>query len=179
MSSTPISTSPEIKPFNPFATIDKLSPYAKIITNLKIKNLENFNAQGFLKVQDSTLVLNNTKASFIIGVGGTEGVGFKKIGNSWGPVAFYSGPGMSLGIQIGASNNSIIMMLMNDEGLKLLQGKNAKFSGDLKATAGPTLIDESTKDNSDVYVYSTGTGLDVGASIGVEKLTVNYKKMKK
>lgn len=52
---------PEIKLINPFATIDKLSPYSKLSMDLKIKNLEDFSANGYLKLQDGTLVLNNTK----------------------------------------------------------------------------------------------------------------------
>lgn len=47
--------------FDPFATLDTLSAYANIVANLKINNLEDFSAKGYLKIDEATIVLDGKK----------------------------------------------------------------------------------------------------------------------
>ena len=47
--------------FNPFAMIDTLGAHANILANLKINDLENFSAKGYLKVDEATIVLDGKK----------------------------------------------------------------------------------------------------------------------
>lgn len=154
-----------------------IKPFCLNLEKLKSDNIQI--PEDVFNNAKGVLVLNNFKASFVIGNNHTKGIGFKKLQDSFGPIAFYKCPGFSVGLQLGASSNYIVMMLMNDEGLKLLQGQNAQLSGDLKIAAGPKSFNASTKDNADVYVYSTGKGIELGASLGIEQINIDHTKIKR
>ncbi|MBR1976907.1 hypothetical protein IKA15_01355 [bacterium] len=51
----------EMELFNPFAMIDTLGAHANILADLKINDLENFNAKGYLKVDEATIMLDGKK----------------------------------------------------------------------------------------------------------------------
>lgn len=48
-----------IQPFNPFENLDRFNFKSKILVDLKINDLENFDAKGYLKISDTTLTLNS------------------------------------------------------------------------------------------------------------------------
>ncbi len=47
--------------FEPFAMIDTLGAHANILADLKINNLEDFSAKGYLKIDEATIVLDGKK----------------------------------------------------------------------------------------------------------------------
>lgn len=59
MAAQPQKEEIKIEPFNPFENLDKFNFHSKILVDLKINDLENFDAKGYLKVSDATLTLNS------------------------------------------------------------------------------------------------------------------------
>ena len=52
---------PQMELFNPFAMVDTLGAHANILANLKINDLENFSAKGYLKVNEARIILDGKK----------------------------------------------------------------------------------------------------------------------
>ncbi len=49
---------PQMELFNPFAMADTLGLHANVLADLKINDLENFNAKGYLKINEGRIVLD-------------------------------------------------------------------------------------------------------------------------
>lgn len=49
----------KIEPFNPFVGFDTFNFKSKIVANLKLNDLENFNAKGYVKVSETSLKINS------------------------------------------------------------------------------------------------------------------------
>ncbi len=49
----------KIEPFNPFVALNDFNFKSKIVADLKLNNLEDFNAKGYVKVSDTTLKLDS------------------------------------------------------------------------------------------------------------------------
>ncbi len=115
--------------------------------------------------------------SFIIGAQGGEGFGMKKVDGEWTAPAFYSVASGSIGAQVGGGETTVLIFLMNDEGLKILSSDETNWGGTAKAIGGPSSAsasdnwssDTTAKQNSkygsaDVFYYVTASGLEASAA---------------
>lgn len=116
------------------------------------------------------VILRKFKAGFIIGGEAGNGVALVRDARSgrWSAPAFVSAAAGSYGLQIGAQESTLVMLLMNEAGLKVLQGSGGAVGIDVAATAGP--FDEgvgvsTATFNSPVLVYTSSGGLFAGAAI--------------
>lgn len=116
------------------------------------------------------IIIHKLKAGFIIG--GEAGNGVAMVRNprtgQWSAPAFVSSAAGSWGLQIGAKESTVVMLLMNEAGLKPLQGGSLNIGVNVAATAGP--LDEGAGINTatisaPILVYSSGGGLFAGAAI--------------
>src|ERR1017187_3476419 len=91
------------------------------------------------KAQCVVLVPDLKKAAF--GVGGKSGGGFALSraagGTGWGPPAAIRIEGGSIGFQIGASSTDVVMLIMNQRGMRRLSSSKFTIGGDASAAAGP------------------------------------------
>ncbi|QYY36080.1 lipid-binding SYLF domain-containing protein [Ruficoccus sp. ZRK36] len=115
--------------------------------------------------------------SFVIGAQGGEGFGMIRKDGEWSAPAFYSVGSGSFGAQIGGGETTILMFLMNDEGLEVLSSDDTNWGGTAKAVGGPSSAsasdswssDTSAKQNNalgqaDIFYYVTATGLEASAA---------------
>jgi lipid-binding SYLF domain-containing protein len=111
------------------------------------------------------------KAGF--GVGAKYGRGFaacRNAGNAgWSAPAGIRVEGGSFGLQIGASEADILLLVMNDRGMKHLLSDKFTVGGDASAAAGP-LGRESTAQtdammHAEMLSYSRSRGLFAGISL--------------
>jgi len=107
-----------------------------------------------------------------LGFGGEGGSGValvrNKLTGQWSPPAFIANAEGSYGFQIGGESTDSVLLLMDDNGLRLLTDGSMEIGVNLKATAGPVSGGGDAKlDNIDspVLVYSSATGLYAGAAI--------------
>ena len=107
------------------------------------------------------------KGGFIFGAEHGRGVATCRTAKGWSAPAFFTMTGGSWGAQIGGQAVDLVMLVMNDMGMKDMLSANFNFGGDASAAAGPVGRDASAttdwKFKSEVLTYSRARGLYAGA----------------
>ena len=111
------------------------------------------------------------KAGFIFGA--DYGRGFevcrRSSGSGWSAPAAMRSEGGSVGFQIGASETDVVLLVMNDGGMRHLLSDKFTLGGDASAAAGPVGRDVSAQTdaqmNAEMLAYSRSQGLFAGISI--------------
>lgn len=168
--------------FLPFADANAGNPFAKSVEKLDLRirrSAERFEAMqaepakripaALLSRARGIIILHKVKAG--LGIGGEAGNGVALVKDpqtgSWSAPAFISSAEGSWGLQIGAQEATIIMLLMNDAGLKPLVGGSMNIGVDIAAAVGPNDgggdIDTTTI-QSPILVYTNAGGLFAGAA---------------
>ena len=87
----------------------------------------------------------------------------------WSAPVFVSVGGGSFGLQIGGSSTDVVMIFMNDNGLRHLLGDKFKIGADATAAAGPVgrhvAAGTDIKLNSEILTYSRSRGAFAGVSL--------------
>ena len=111
------------------------------------------------------------KAGFIFGA--KYGRGFaacrRQGGSGWSAPAAMRVEGGSVGFQIGASETDIILLVMNDGGMKHLLSDKFTLGGEATAAAGPVGRDATAQTDAMLHAemlsYSRARGLFAGISL--------------
>jgi len=111
------------------------------------------------------------KAGFIFGA--EEGRGFavcrRHDGVGWSAPAAMRTEGGSFGFQIGASETDVVVLVMNDGGMKHLLSDEFTLGGDASVAAGPIGRDMSAQTdammNAEMLSYSRSQGLFAGIAL--------------
>ncbi len=111
------------------------------------------------------------KAGFIFGA--KYGRGFavcrRRGGSGWSAPAAMRVEGGSVGFQIGASETDIVLLVMNDDGMKHLLSDKFTIGGEATAAAGPVGRDAPTQTDAMLHAemlsYSRARGLFAGISL--------------
>ena len=111
------------------------------------------------------------KAGFIFG--GKYGRGFAACrrggGSGWSAPAAMRVEGGSVGFQIGASETDVVLLVMNDGGMKHLLSDKFTIGGEATAAAGPIGRDATAQTdamlNAEMLSYSRSRGLFAGISL--------------
>lgn len=111
------------------------------------------------------------KAAFV--VGGQYGKGFticrRSAGPGWGAPGAIRIEGGSVGFQIGGSETDVVMLIMNQHGMKELNKDKFTLGGDASVAAGP--VGRTATANTDAYMtaeilsWSRTKGLFAGISL--------------
>lgn len=113
------------------------------------------------------VVPHEIKGAFVIG--GQHGAGFAtcRTAQGWSAPAPFSMTGVSWGPQIGGESRSLVMMVMNSEGMEKLMSGHFKVGGEVSAAAGPVGREASANAGwkAGVLTYSRSKGAFVGADI--------------
>jgi lipid-binding SYLF domain-containing protein len=117
------------------------------------------------------LVPGMKKAAFIFG--GKYGRGFatcrKSGGIGWSAPAAIRVEGGSVGFQIGGSEQDVLLLVMNDSGMKHLLSNKFTLGGEATAAAGPVGRDLSAQTDAMLHAemlsYSRSRGLFAGLSL--------------
>lgn len=111
------------------------------------------------------------KAGFVVGGQYGTGVVMVRQGDgSWGPPAFFTMGGASLGLQLGAQAADVVMVIMKQRGLDGILSNKVKFGADLAVVAGPVgrrgeASISGASLYADAYSYSRSKGLFAGVSL--------------
>lgn len=123
------------------------------------------------KAQCVILIPGLKKAAFV--VGGKFGRGFafcrRPGGTGWTAPAAMKVEGGSVGFQIGASEQDVMLLVMNESGMKKLVQDKFTIGGEATAAAGPVGRDLSAQTDaqmrSEILSYSRSRGLFAGISL--------------
>jgi lipid-binding SYLF domain-containing protein len=118
------------------------------------------------------LVPGLKKGAFVIG--GKWGRGFALCrrpggGTGWGPPAAIRIEGGSFGFQIGVSSSDVILLVMNERGMKRLTTSKFTIGGEATAAAGPVGRDATAQTDAlmtaEILSWSRSRGLFAGVSL--------------
>lgn len=109
------------------------------------------------------------KAAFVVGGAYGKGVASCRTPGGWSAPAFFTLKGGSFGFQIGGQAADIVMLIMNDDGMKNLLQSKFKLGADASVAAGPVgrHADASTdwKLRAQILTYSRTRGVFAGISL--------------
>jgi SH3 domain-containing YSC84-like protein 1 len=123
------------------------------------------------KARCLVLVPGMKKAGFIVGAKYGRGFAFcrREGGRGWTAPAAVRMEGGSVGFQIGGSEQDILLLVMNENGMKHLVASKFTLGGDATVSAGPVGRDASAQTDAtmraEILSYSRSRGLFAGLSI--------------
>lgn len=150
---------------------DRLAASAETLGDM-MKAADNGIPQDLLdKARCVVVIPGMKKAGFILGA--KFGRGFaacrRSGGTGWSAPAAMRVEGGSLGFQIGASETDVVLLVMNDGGMKHLLSDKFTIGGDATAAAGPIGRNASAQTdamlNAEMLSYSRSRGLFAGISL--------------
>jgi lipid-binding SYLF domain-containing protein len=108
-----------------------------------------------------------------LGFGGKFGRGFSLCraasGQGWGPPAAVRIEGGSFGLQIGFSSSDVILLVMNERGMKKLTSSKFTLGAEATAAAGPVGRDATAQTDAlmtaEILSWSRSKGLFAGISL--------------
>ncbi|HET7185879.1 MAG TPA: lipid-binding SYLF domain-containing protein [Terriglobales bacterium] len=109
------------------------------------------------------------KGGFIVGAAYGKGVASCKTSNGWSAPAFFRVEGGSVGFQIGGQAVDLVMVIMNERGMRALLSSKFKLGADASVAAGPVgrHAEGATdwKMRAQVLTYSRARGVFAGVSL--------------
>jgi lipid-binding SYLF domain-containing protein len=110
-----------------------------------------------------------TKAAFVVGVRGGQGVISRRVKGGWSAPAFFNIGGGSFGPQIGAQKTDYILLIMNESGLNGLLKDKFELGGEVGIAAGPVGREAAASTNprldAGILSYSRSKGAFIGAAL--------------
>ncbi len=117
------------------------------------------------------------KGGFIVGARYGQGVASCRTAGGWSPPAFFSVKGGSVGLQIGGQAVDLIMLIMNERGMRALLSSKFELGADASAAAGP--VGRHAEGQTDwkmraqVLTYSRARGVFAGVTLNGAAITQN------
>ena len=150
---------------------DRLNASADTLTDMMKAGDKGIPQDLLDKAKCVVVVPGMKKAGFILGA--KYGRGFAACrhsgGTGWSSPAAVRVEGGSVGFQIGGSETDVILLVMNDGGMKHLLSDKFTIGGEATAAAGPVGRDTSAqtdaKLNAEMLSYSRSRGLFAGISL--------------
>ena len=106
---------------------------------------------------------------FIVGARYGRGVSSCRTPKGWSAPAFFSVEGGSFGFQIGVQAVDLVMLIMNDDGMRNLLTSKFKLGADASVAAGPVgrhaAADTDWKMRAQVLSYSRARGVFAGVAL--------------
>jgi lipid-binding SYLF domain-containing protein len=150
---------------------DRLDASAETLTDMMKASDKGIPQDLLDKARCVVVVPGMKKAGFIFGA--KFGRGFavcrRNGGSGWSAPAAMQVEGGSVGFQIGASETDVVLLVMNDGGMKNLLSDKFTIGGEATAAAGPVGRDASAETDAmlkaEMLSYSRSRGLFAGISL--------------
>ena len=151
--------------------VDRLNDAADVLTDMMKTSDKGIPQDLMNKATCVVIVPNLKKAGFIVGA--KYGRGFamcrRASGTGWTAPASMRVEGGSFGLQIGGTEQDIILLVMSDSGMKHLLEDKFTLGGDASAAAGPLGRDASAETDAELHAemlsYSRSRGLFGGLTL--------------
>jgi len=109
------------------------------------------------------------KAGFVVGAHYGRGVASCRTAHGWSAPAFFVIEGGSFGLQIGGQAVDLVMLIMNDDGMRKLLSSKFKLGADATVAAGPVgrhaAADTDWTMRAQVLSYSRARGVFAGLEL--------------
>ncbi len=121
------------------------------------------------KAKCIAIIPGDKKFAFIFGANYGRGLAICRTPTGWSAPLFLAVEGGSVGYQIGGSSTDLILLFMDDRGLKSLLSDKFKMGGDVSVAAGPVGREASAgtdlKLTAEILSYSRTKGVFAGAAL--------------
>src|SRR5271170_1610866 len=148
---------------------DRLDASAETLTDMMHASDKGIPQDLLDKAHCVLVIPGMKKAGFIFGAEYGRGFAVCRRGSGWSAPAAMRSEGGSFGFQIGASETDVILLVMNDGGMKHLLSDKFTLGGDASIAAGPIGRDASARTdamlNAEMLSYSRSRGLFAGISL--------------
>jgi SH3 domain-containing YSC84-like protein 1 len=150
---------------------DRLDASADVLTDLMKASDRGIPHDLIDKAHCVVVVPGMKKAGFILGAKYRRGFAVcrRHSGMGWSAPAAVRVEGGSFGFQIGASETDVVMLVMNDGGMRHLLSDKFTLGGEAAVAAGPigrdTSADTDVLMHAEVLSYSRSSGLFAGISL--------------
>ena len=149
---------------------DRLDASADTLTDMMMASDHGIPRSLLEKAKCVVVIPGMKKAGFIFGA--KYGSGFavcRRAGAGWSAPAAMRVEGGSVGFQIGASETDIVLLVMNDGGMRHLLSDKFTVGGEATAAAGPVGRDAAAQTdammNAEMLSWSRARGLFAGVSL--------------
>ena len=150
---------------------DRLNASADTLTDMMKASDKGIPQDLLNKAHCVVVIPGMKKAGFIFGA--KYGLGFavcrRPSGSGWTAPAAMRVEGGSVGFQIGASETDVVLLVMNDGGMKHLLSDKFTIGGEATAAAGPVGRDAGAQTDAvmraEMLSYSRSRGLFAGISL--------------
>jgi lipid-binding SYLF domain-containing protein len=109
------------------------------------------------------------KGGFVVGARYGRGLASCRTPKGWSAPAFFSVKGGSFGLQIGGQAVDLVMLIMNNDGMRKLLSSQFKLGADASVAAGPVgrhaAADTDWKMRAQVLSYSRARGIFAGLEL--------------
>jgi lipid-binding SYLF domain-containing protein len=109
------------------------------------------------------------KAGFVVGARYGRGLASCRTPKGWSAPAFFSVKGGSFGLQIGGQAVDLVMLIMNNDGMRKLLSSEFKLGADASVAAGPVgrhaAADTDWKLRAQILSYSRARGIFAGLEL--------------
>jgi len=151
--------------------VDRLAAAADVLTDMMRASDKGIPQDLMNRASCVVIVPNLKKAGFIVGA--KYGRGFamcrRASGTGWTAPASMRVEGGSFGLQIGGTEQDIILLVMSDSGMKHLLEDKFTLGGNASAAAGPVGRDASAETDAELHAemlsYSRSRGLFGGLTL--------------
>jgi lipid-binding SYLF domain-containing protein len=121
------------------------------------------------------IVPSMLKGGFIVGARYGRGVASCRTPKGWSAPAFFTVQGGSVGLQIGGQAVDLVMLIMNQDGMRNLLSSKFKLGADASVAAGPVgrhaAADTDWKLRAQVLSYSRARGAFAGLELSGAAIT--------
>ncbi len=149
--------------------VDRVNSAASVLNEIMAAPDSNIPNEILTSAECVAVVPGMLKGGFIVGGSYGNGVASCKTSKGWSAPAFFRVEGGSFGLQIGGQAVDLVMVVMNDKGMRDLLEAKFKLGADASVAAGPVgrLAEGSTdwKMRAEVLTYSRARGVFAGISL--------------
>jgi lipid-binding SYLF domain-containing protein len=150
--------------------VDRLQAAASVLDEIMNTPDNGIPSEVFGKAECVAVVPSMLKGGFVVGARYGRGVASCRLPKGgWSSPAFFVIEGGSFGLQIGGQAVDLVMLIMNDNGMKNLLSSEFKLGADASVAAGPVgrhaAADTDWKMRAQVLSYSRARGIFAGLEL--------------
>jgi len=148
---------------------DRIKAAAKVLDEIQSAPDQGVPEEVLGSAECVAIVPSMLKGGFILGARYGRGVASCRTPKGWSAPAFFIVQGGSVGLQIGGQAVDLVMLIMNQDGMKNLLSSKFKLGADASVAAGPVgrhaAADTDWKLRAQVLSYSRARGAFAGLEL--------------
>jgi SH3 domain-containing YSC84-like protein 1 len=148
---------------------DRVQAAAEVLDEIQGTPDQGIPAEVLGSAECVAVVPSMLKAGFVVGAHYGRGVASCRTPKGWSAPAFFSVKGGSFGLQIGGQAVDLVMLVMNQNGMRNLLSSNFKLGANASVAAGPVgrhaAADTDWKMRAQVLSYSRARGIFAGLEL--------------